>query len=339
MTLARIATRLADLLVDGNILYLADDDQQAQAIYASLAALMPGHPVIYLPSSDALPGDVTPASPANVGTRVAALHRLRSVQAQADRPSIALVLSGEAAARLYPPPEAFDSAPPRLVPGLDMPIETLAELLADIGYVPDDRVDEPGEMAVRAEVIDVFPADAGLPARIEFADGLIAAIRHYDPASQRSVLDLESLEIGRAAEPPVIRPVSILAHFSPGTVLHSAKADARRRRFIQLATDAARGRADRIEAIDDRTWLTDLAAWRPGECADLTPVPRFAEQRSPLVALAGFAKPLIAAGRKFVLAGSERDLRFLRLRVERRLGVPRPSRWTTRRPSGQRARG
>lgn len=72
MTLARIATCLADLLVDGDILYLADDDQQAQAIYASLAVLMPGHPVVYLPSSDALPGDVTPASPANVGMRVAA---------------------------------------------------------------------------------------------------------------------------------------------------------------------------------------------------------------------------------------------------------------------------
>lgn len=322
MTLARTAVRLAAMLAGGDILYLADDDQQAGAIHASLAALMPDHPVIHFPASDALPGDVAPATPANVGARVTALRRLRSLQVQSDRPSLALVISGEAAARSYPPPEQFDPAPPRLLPGSVLAIDELVPMLADIGYFPDDRVDEPGELAARGDVIDIFPADAGLPARIEFAGGLIAAIRCYDPASQRSVGDLDSLEIGRATEPAVTRPVSILAHTAPGSILFSAKAETRRRRFIQLAADAARGRPDRIEAIDDAAWQSDLAAWRQSESdGAFILVPRFAERPAPLAALARFAKPFIADGRVLVLAGSERDLRFLRPRVERRLGL------------------
>ena len=42
--------------------------------------MLPGAPIFFVPSSDALPGDVAPASPANVGVRVAALHALRMAQ-------------------------------------------------------------------------------------------------------------------------------------------------------------------------------------------------------------------------------------------------------------------
>lgn len=42
-------------------------------------------------------------------------------------------------------------------------MDDLSAMLEDIGYVADDRVGEPGEMAVRGDVVDVFPADAGLP--------------------------------------------------------------------------------------------------------------------------------------------------------------------------------
>jgi transcription-repair coupling factor (superfamily II helicase) len=35
------------------------------------------------------------------------------------------------------------------------------------GYILDERVDEPGEAAIRGEVIDIFPADAEGPFRLE----------------------------------------------------------------------------------------------------------------------------------------------------------------------------
>lgn len=322
--LAWIATRIARTLAREDVLYVADDDQQAQALAAALRALVPDHPVYFIPSSDALPGDLAPASPANVGSRVSALHGLRLAQQDAARPRLAAVLSGEAAARRYPPPEAFDRALPRLGIGETVDIEPFAEMLAEIGYFADDRVDEPGEMAVRGDVIDIFPADAGLPARIDIEDGRIVAIRSYDPITQRTVGMLEALEIGRAAEPAMENAGSILAHFTAGVVALSEKAEHRRRRFVQLASDAAGGRQASIDAVTDAAWAEALAAWRVDDFGSAPEaIPRFAETRNALAALVRFAKPLLDS-RSFVLAGSERDLRFLRARIAKRLGRDLP---------------
>lgn len=320
-SIAWTAAQLVRVVEDDDVVYLADDDQQAQALTAALRAMVPDAPVFFVPSSDALPGDLAPASPANIGTRVAALHALRMAQQNPDRPRLACVVSGEAAARLYPPPEAFDEALPRISQGDTLSMDDLSAMLEDIGYVADDRVDEPGEMAVRGDVVDVFPADAGLPARIEIAAGKVASIRSYDAITQRSVGELAALEIGRAAEPSDNHSASILAHIPPGAVVFSEKADKRRRRFLKLAADAARGKPGKTEAVEERAWSQALASWRVTsiDCA-FDPVPRFAETRTPLAALGRFARPLMAT-HALVLAGSARDLRFLRARVGKRLAV------------------
>lgn len=318
MNLAFTAVRIAETLADVSIAFLADDEQQAEALADALRALAPHGHVVHVPSSDALPGEAAPATPANAGRRASALRALRLARGT----PIACILSGEAAARRYPPPDAFDSAPPTLHLGDEADGRSFGVQLAELGYFADDRVDEPGEMAVRGEVIDIFPADAGGPARIELAQGRIAAIRSYDPVTQRTVGDLEHLEIGRAAEPPIGEPTSILAHLTPGMLALSGKADHRRRRFIQLASDAAGGAAHRLDAIDDAAWKKACKDWAvaPSD-ADFEPVPRFANGRSPLAAMVRFVKPLLGAGRKFVLAGSARDLRFLRAKVARRLSM------------------
>ncbi|GFE76631.1 DEAD/DEAH box helicase [Novosphingobium sp. TCA1] len=316
MNLAFTAVRIAQTLAEQSIAFLADDEQQAEALADAVRALSPLAKVVHVPSSDALPGETAPASPANAGRRASALRMLRLAQGT----HVACILSGEAAARCYPTPDAFDSAPPSLHPGDEADTQTFAIQLEELGYFADDRVDEPGEMAVRGEVIDIFPADASGPARIELSAGRIAAVRSYYPVTQLTSADLESLEIGRAAEPPIGEPTSILAHLTPGILVFSDKADHRRKRFIQLARDAAGDR--RLDAIEDGPWKTACKAWAPPPFdMDFTAVPRFADERSPLAAMARFANPLLASGRKFVLAGSARDLRFLRGRIARCLAM------------------
>ena len=322
MNLAFTAFRLARELAQEDVIFLADDDQQADALAAALRALLPGNLVLYLPSSDALPGDIAPASPSNAGKRVAALRALRDAQREPERQRIALILSGEAAARRYPAPVAFDSAPPTLRPGDPLDMEEFTAKIVELGYYPDDRVDEPGEMAVRGDVIDIFPADAGRPARIEIADGRIAAIRDYDATTQRTLHELDLLEVGRAAEPAMDAPVAILAHLQTGVIGFSEKADKRRLRFLDLAADAAKRSSGGIDAIDEAAWTAALNGWRTLATTDASDsVPRFAEARGPLAALARFVKPLLAGGRALVLAGSPRDIRFLRSKIAKRLSL------------------
>lgn len=321
MNIAFLATRIADALDEDDLVFLADDDQQADALGCALAAIMDRKRVFFLPSSDTLPGDVAPASPANAGRRVATLHALRVAQTLKKRDRIALILSGEAAARRYPAPEQFDRAPPTLGTGDAIDLAAFAPMVADLGYVTDDRVDEPGEVAVRGEVIDIFPADAVRPARIDVVEGKIAAIRCFDPVTQRTLESLDTLEIGRAAEPPMGDPVAILSHLKPGRIVFSEKADSRRSRFVKLASDVAARGTGKIDAITEDQWHAASKSWTALSFDDaMTEVPRFAEVKAPLAKLVRFTKPLLA-DHALVLAGSKRDLRFLRARIAKRLGI------------------
>ncbi len=308
-----MAARAAALLEDGDVLLILADEQRAQAVVAALAPAAPAARVVHLPSSDALPGDTSPASPANTGLRVAALRSLFCAREQRER--VALVTTAEAAARLQSPPAVFDQAPPAVAVGDALDSDTFAATLTEIGYIADDRVDEPGEMAVRGQVIDIFPADAEKPARIEIAAGAIVAIRRYDPATQLTELDLDRLEIGRIAEPPLgDAPVTLFDHLPGAAVLLDPDATARRDRFAALARDVKEPVADAKRwdaAMAKRTVETPVAG---------DPVPRFVESRNPQRAFTRFARPLLDAGERLLLVGAPRDLRFLAQRLAKPLG-------------------
>ena len=317
--LGETAAALAELLTDADLIFAAGDEPRAAAIAHALAAAVPAAGIVFCPGSDALPGDDAPASPANVGQRVSALRRLRLLLGEADRARIALVTTGEALARAYPAPDAFDAAPPRVDPGAAVDLPALFEQLRAIGYLADERVDEPGEVAVRGQVLDVFPADADRPLRIEAADGVITSIRDYDVTSQITVGDVGGRELGRVAEPtPAGQGASLLDFLPDARVVISSAGEDRRRRFVALAADAARRRPKRAarDTIDEAMWAKLLAGREAATIARAgDPPPRFVEGRSPLRAFARAVDAAKAAGERVALLGSARDLRFLRRRV------------------------
>jgi len=310
---------LVEQLRAGDLVYLADDEQQAQTIAGALAALMPKAHVIHLPSSDTLPGDSAPASPANIGRRVSALSTLRRISQLRERFHLVTVMSGEAAARLYAEPRVFEEAPPLLSIGDPLDPAAFALEMEALGYVTDDRVDEPGEVAVRGNVIDIYPADAGHPARIDVADGRIACIRRYDPATQLSEETCEVLAIGRAAEPVSNKRVTIIAHLPSGRIFFSALANKRRERFIRLAREAASASRKDLDATSEALWQRDLnaSALEVSDFPETAPVPRFAAHRSPLQTLKKFASGHLRESKRLLLVGAERDIRFLRSKVGR----------------------
>ncbi len=320
LNLAFMATRIAETIATADLVVVTDDDRQAEALAAAVRALLPLDRVFRIAASDALPGDVAPASPANAAQRIAALRGLRRTQRQEPRPRLICILSGEAAARRYPPPSTFDGEQPLLRVGDLLDLAAFATSLEELGYTADDRVDQPGEMAVRGDVIDIFPADGDLPARIELAEHRIVSIRSYDPLNQRSVAGHDRLEIAAAVEPPGAQ-ATILDHLTPGVMVIAEQADRQRRRFIALAREAP-APGGGMDAVDDDGWAAAIEPW-PIVAWDnaFTPVPRFVEARAPLAALARFVGPMLANGRSLLLAGSRRDLRFLKPKIARRLGI------------------
>ncbi len=78
--------------------------------------------------------------------------------------------------------------------------DELAKQLVAIGYERVDEASDPGEFAIRGGIIDIFPIAEENPYRIELWGDDIDIIKSYDPASQRSIANVEGFSVYPAFE-------------------------------------------------------------------------------------------------------------------------------------------
>ncbi len=74
------------------------------------------------------------------------------------------------------------------------------ERLTELGYERTGQVDGMGQFCVRGGILDIFPLTEELPVRIELWDTEVDSIRTFDPESQRSVEQLDAVDIYPASE-------------------------------------------------------------------------------------------------------------------------------------------
>ncbi len=74
-----------------------------------------------------------------------------------------------------------------------------------IGYEQRDPVEMVGEYSLRGGILDIFPAEASKPIRIELFGDLIESIRRFDVETQRSVLKVSEATLLPLAEYPKSR--------------------------------------------------------------------------------------------------------------------------------------
>lgn len=320
--------RIVETLDERPLLYIAKDETEAEGLAAALTAMLPNVPIVHLPASDRLPGEDAPSSPANTGRRMAALRHLRAISHDGNSGAIVVITTGEAAARRYRRPEVFDAAPPVLRVGDTIDPEEFRTEAEALGYFADDRIDEPGEIAIRGEVIDLYPADAGSPIRIEMKAGRIEAVHRFDPVTQKRGEQCDEIEIGRATEPEEPATATLLDHVPSGVAMMAPDAEKRRKRFVRFAERAAKESRSETDAVTDEDWQTALARWGGDVVAGfpenhgIETVPRFAEAKSTARAVKRFLSGEEKDGRAIVVVGSERDLRFLRGRLSAALPSP-----------------
>lgn len=87
--------------------------------------------------------------------------------------------------------------------------------LARMGYEKVVQVESPGQFAVRGGILDIYPLTEEVPVRIELWGDEIDAIRTFDAESQRSIENLDAIEIYPAEEPKEFdeKKVSFLEYF------------------------------------------------------------------------------------------------------------------------------
>ena len=91
--------------------------------------------------------------------------------------------------------------------GEEIPLEDLLAHLESIGYEKRDPVEMVGEYSLRGGILDIFPAEASKPIRIELFGDQIESIRRFDVETQRSVLKIAETTLLPLAEYPKSREV------------------------------------------------------------------------------------------------------------------------------------
>jgi len=164
----------------GPALVIVPKPPHALALIEQLEAWLGGAmPVLPFPERDALPYERLPPGPEVLR------ERLRAVQTLAAGEPCVVVASGLALAQRTLP--GGEEAPAVIVhEGDRIDPEALLAALLRLGYATGPLVDQPGQVARRGGIIDVFPATEDAPVRIELLGDRIESIRRIDLETQRS---------------------------------------------------------------------------------------------------------------------------------------------------------
>lgn len=193
-----------------SVLHVARSETRADRLARAASSFAPELEVLFVPPWDCSPYDRASPSCSIIGRRVAALERLVASTSPNGR---LVVTTVETLLQRLPPRSIWAGA--RLELAADRPTEDLKIWLISNGYVLDERVDEPGEVAFRGEVIDIFPSSGAEPVRIELADGRIGRMRRYDPVDQRTTAEVDSFVLHPASEVPLAQ--DLVRSFLEGT--------------------------------------------------------------------------------------------------------------------------
>lgn len=183
------------------LVFVARDAERRARLADDLAVFLPEARVIHLPAWDCLPYDRSSPNREIVSERMAGFRALAALDAKATDVVI-IATTVNALLQRIPPVAALTSAVD-LKAGGRFDEAAFRQFVGVNGYVRADTVMEPGEFAIRGSIVDVFPAGAEAPARVDLFGDDIEAIRSFDPLTQRSDDALKSLTLAPASEAPL----------------------------------------------------------------------------------------------------------------------------------------
>jgi len=176
-------------------LLIAARETDAQSYAEQLEAWTGGAAQLF-PSHGTLP--YQRESP-DAGVTADRLHVLAAISNPGDTPPLIIASVSAVASRTLAPPD-LSRGPGTISTGESVRLEVLARDLVSAGYEIGPLVELPGTAARRGGLVDVFPPIHRYPVRIEFFGDEVESIRVFDPDTQRTIEQLDSVTIGPARE-------------------------------------------------------------------------------------------------------------------------------------------
>ena len=182
----------------GTTLIVTHDTPTALSLEAELNYLLSGsnHSVALFPDRETLPYDNFSPHQDLVAQRLETLHHLTEKKNKVIIVPISTLL-------VKLPPQKFITDNVLILnKGDNYDLASVRSQLIDTGYHGVEQVYEHGEFAVRGSIIDIYPTGSKKPLRIELFDDEVESIRYFDPETQRSEAEIESVRMLPAKEFP-----------------------------------------------------------------------------------------------------------------------------------------
>jgi transcription-repair coupling factor (superfamily II helicase) len=142
------------------------------------------------PAWETLPFERVSPNVETMGRRLRAMWHLRD----ASRAPRALVAPVRALVQRLGP-HVEDVAPVVMAKGDVIDRDELVERLVGLGYRREYQVEHRGEVAVRGSIVDVFPSTMDAPVRVDLWGDEVDRLTAFAVADQRSVGDLDAIEV------------------------------------------------------------------------------------------------------------------------------------------------
>lgn len=194
---AILAAKIAENSVSNHV-FVFRDSEEAAFFYNDLELLLNDKEkplcekkVLYLPSSYKKSSNFNEFDPSNVKLRAEIIHKLLSSETQ----QLQIVTYPEGIAEKIVSQDFIDRK--SFIVNLNEEIlsDDFLNKLYELEYLPEDFVYEPGQFAWRGNIFDIFSYSEEFPFRIEFEGDKIVSIRSFDPETQLSVKELETIYI------------------------------------------------------------------------------------------------------------------------------------------------
>ena len=183
-----------------SIFVITPDSETADTLLTDLrffSWLSASHPAIFsFPYWEILPYDTIPPHTEITHVRMSGYRALLS-----DTQGIFVIPANSIIQRVITP-VILKRLIKKLHTGMELEKDALAAHLVDIGYEPSDLVSSRGTFSLRGGIVDIFSPGEDNPVRLEFFGDTIESLRSFDPQTQRSVKQIDSVIIMPAKEPP-----------------------------------------------------------------------------------------------------------------------------------------
>jgi transcription-repair coupling factor (superfamily II helicase) len=147
--------------------------------------------------------DTSPYADVNPDRRAAQLRMATLAHLTRGLPFDALVAPVGALARKVVPRDVVEDLSELVQVDQELDRDAFVGRLVEAGYVRAPVVEDPGAIAIRGSILDVWSPAAERPARIELFGDAVLAIKQFDVETQRTLADLRELYLCPAREAPM----------------------------------------------------------------------------------------------------------------------------------------